>query len=110
MKIGRNGIDGFFYKGDISNPSEIIVIDAKQMNANGSVRLNEGNPNTQLPVQMTEDWLRYIAREKLSILDGLQKQTSEAILDAPKGFIQKYVVAVDKTKGEINFLKLGEDF
>ncbi|MRJ11277.1 hypothetical protein EDL98_09345 [Ornithobacterium rhinotracheale] len=109
-ETARNGIDGFFYKGSISNPSEIIVIDAKQMNANGSVRLNEGNPNTQLPVQMTEDWLRYIAREKLSTLDGLQKQTSGAILDAPKGFIQKYVVAVDKTKGEINFLKLGKDF
>ncbi|MRI64692.1 hypothetical protein EDM00_11950 [Ornithobacterium rhinotracheale] len=83
-ETARNGIDGFFYKGSISNPSEIIVIDAKQMNANGSVRLNEGNPNTQLPVQMTEDWLRYIAREKLSTLDGLQKQTSGAILDAPK--------------------------
>ncbi|MCK0203170.1 hypothetical protein MWN41_09120 [Ornithobacterium rhinotracheale] len=26
------------------------------------------------------------------------------------GFIQKYVVAVDKSTGEINFLKLGKDF
>lgn len=106
----RNGIDGFFYKGDINNPTEIIVIDSKQMNANGSVSLNQGNFDTGLPIQMQENWIRYIAKEKLINLDGLQKQTATAIENSPKGFIQKYITAVDKTTGEINFLKLGQDF
>lgn len=39
-----------------------------------------------------------------------QQNTKNAILNADPGFIQKYVVAIDKSTGEINFLKLGETF
>jgi hypothetical protein len=110
-ETARNGIDGFFYKGDISNPSEIIVIDSKQMSQSGSASLNDGNPVTGLPVQMKEDWITYIAANKLTDLENtLQQATKSAILNAPSGFIQKYVVAVDKATGEINFLKLGNYF
>lgn len=107
-ETARNGLDGFFYKGDITNPSEIIVIDSKQFKIDGSVKLNNGNSSTGLPSQMKEDWIRYIADEKLNELKGLQKQTATAIQNSPAGFIQKYVVAVDKGTGEINFLKLGD--
>lgn len=110
-ETARNGIDGFFYKGDVSNPTEIIVIDSKQMSASGSASLNAGNPTTQLPIQMKESWIQYIAREKLTNLnDPIQQSTKSAILDADIGFIQKYVAAVDKTTGELKFLKLGQNF
>ncbi len=106
-KNGNNGIDGFYYKGDIENPTEIIVMESKQMKINGSVKLNNGNSSTGLPSQMKEDWIRYIADNKLNNLTGLQKQTATAIQNSPVGFIKKYVVAVDKATGEVNFLKLG---
>jgi len=110
-ETARNGIDGFFYKGDIANPSEIVIIDAKQMKTNGSVKLNDSNPNTQLPVQMTNDWFEYIANNKLTDLqNSLQQSTKTAILNAPDSFIKKYVVAVDKSTGKVNFLKLGDNF
>lgn len=81
------------------------------MKANGSVKLNDPNPSTLLPVQMTEDWLDYIAKNKLTDVNNtLQQNTKNAILNADPGFIQKYVVAIDKSTGEINFLKLGETF
>ena len=63
--------------------------------------------STGLPVQMSDDWLRYISREKLQILGGDKTKLSNRILSNQSSFIQKYVVAVDKTAGEINFLKLG---
>jgi len=72
--------------------------------------LNAANVSIRLPVQMTEDWLKCVARNKLNGLGGLKQQTANAIINAPAGFIQKYVVAVDKTTGQINFLKLGSGF
>jgi hypothetical protein len=77
---------------------------------NGAATLNGANANTKLPVQLTEDWIRYIADRKLYGMGGLKEQTAKAIQNAPSGFIQKYVVAVDITKGQINFLKLGDNF
>ena len=107
----RNGIDGFFYKGDISNPTEILVIDSKQMSASGSASLNGASPSTQLPIQMKESWIEYIAINKLTDINNpIQQSTKNAILNADSGFIQKYVAAVDKSTGQLKFLKLGESF
>ena len=103
---GNNGLDRFYYKGDISNPTEIIVFEGKQM-TNGSATLNSASNTTALPVQMRDSWIDYIANEKLLKQTGLQKQTGEAIISFGSNNIQKYVVAVDKSTGQINFLKLG---
>jgi len=104
---GVNGVDGFYYKGTLDNPTELKAIESKQMSATGSVRLNAGNPNTLRPSQMKDDWLEYIATNKLYGSDQLKQRIADAILNAAEGTIQKYVVAIDKTTGEINFLKLG---
>ena len=64
--------------------------------------------NTGLPEQMRDSWLDYIAREKLSKeTDVLRKKTGDAILKFGSNNIHKYVVAIDKSTGKINFLKLG---
>jgi hypothetical protein len=89
--------------------TEIIAFEGKQM-SNGSASLNGANASTGLPVQMTESWIRYIADNKLDGLGGLKEATAKAIQNSAPGFIQKYVVAVDKTTGQINFLKLGSGF
>jgi hypothetical protein len=105
---GNNGLDRVYNKGNIDNPSEMIIFEAKQMNADGAVKLNDGNQITGLPEQMTDAWIRYIADTKLSnetIL--LRRQTGNAIVTFGESNIQKYIVAVDKTNGKINFLKLG---
>lgn len=51
--------------------------------------------------------LVYIAQQKLLNLGGNKTKLANNILASQPGFIQKYVVAVDKTAGEVNFLKLG---
>lgn len=105
---GNNGLDRVYYKGNIDNPSEMIIFEAKQMQPNGTVKLNDGDATTLLPVQMSDPWIRYIAVNKLSgetIL--LRQQTGNAIITFGESNIHKYIVAVDKSNGQINFLKLG---
>jgi len=104
---GVNGYDGIYYKGTIENPTEIIIIESKQMSSSGSASLSGPNGNTGLPSQMSDDWINYVATDKLDGLGGLKQQTADAIISAPNGSIDKYVAAVNKTTGEINFLKLG---
>lgn len=52
---------------------------------------------------MSDGWIQYVAN-KLS--DAGKTSISKMIKQNPE-LIQKYVSAVDKTQGEINFLKLG---
>lgn len=86
----------------------MIIFEAKQMNVDGAVKLNDGNQITGLPEQMTDSWIDYIAREKLTKETiELRQKTGAAILSFGSNNIQKYVVAVDKNSGLINFLKLG---
>ncbi len=103
---GVNGYDGIYYKGGIDNPSEIIIIESKQMSSSGSASLSGPNTNTGLPSQMSDNWINYVATDKLDGLGGLKQQTADAIISASNGSIQKYVAVVDKTTGEINFIKL----
>ncbi|WP_217643745.1 hypothetical protein, partial [Flavobacterium frigoris] len=103
---GSNGFDNVFIKGTIDNPSEIIIIECKQMKQAGNVVLNSP-ASTGLPAQMSDDWIKYIAREKLKNLGVDKTKLANTILSNQSSFIQKYVVAVDKTAGEVNFLKLG---
>lgn len=113
----NNGYDAIYIKGTTQNPTEIIIIESKQFKyKNGKVDLEGGlkiepqganlgqpNANTGLPSQMSDEWVRYVA-EKLE--KAGKTDIADMILDNP-GLIKKYVSAVDKVEGEINFLKLG---
>ncbi|MEL6537487.1 MAG: hypothetical protein AAFQ98_18845, partial [Bacteroidota bacterium] len=101
---GVNGFDGVFYKGTLEDPSEIIIIESKQMNRNGSASLSPANQRTQLPSQMSNGWITFVANK----LDrGNNTDVADLIL-LNSGITQKYVSAIDKVNGTINFLKLGE--
>jgi hypothetical protein len=52
---------------------------------------------------MSDGWIQYVA-SKLN--EAGKTQIAEMIIDNPN-LISKYVSAVDKIQGEINFLKLG---
>jgi hypothetical protein len=115
----NNGYDGIYIKGDINNPTEIIIVESKQFKyTNGAaddviehsgVTLNPPSGTTPLPAQMSDDWINYVA-------DKLSKNTSTEVLGdkileimkLDRSRISKYVAAVDKTQSEINFLKLGQ--
>ncbi|MDR3236013.1 MAG: hypothetical protein LBT48_04715 [Prevotellaceae bacterium] len=113
----NNGYDGLYIKGSIENPTEIIIVESKQFKyTNGvadeiiehsGVSLNQPSGNTPLPAQMSDDWIKYVAEEKLINLGGDKTQLANAIINSPQGTVKKYVAAVDKTQSEINFLKLG---
>jgi hypothetical protein len=63
---------------------------------------------TPLLAQMSDGWIRQVAL-KLSTNTNtklLGDKIQELLLIDPTK-IKKYLVAVDKTQGEINFLKLG---
>lgn len=109
----NNGYDGIYIKGDINNPTEIIIIESKQFKyTNGvaddvlehsGVTLNPPSGTTPLPAQMSDAWIQYVAGK---LRDAGKSGIADMIVDNP-ALIQKYVSAVDKVQGEINFLKLG---
>jgi hypothetical protein len=109
----NNGYDGIYIKGTASKPTEIVIIESKQFKyTNGvaddvlehsGVTLNPPSGTTALPAQMSDDWIEYV-RVKLDQA-GKTDISQMIFLNKPK--ITKYVAAVDKTQGEINFLKLG---
>jgi hypothetical protein len=109
----NNGFDGVYIKGTIGNPTEIIIVESKQFKyTNGvaddviehnGVSLNPPSESTPLPVQMSDGWIDYVAGK---LNDGGRTNIGNMIL-LNKNKITKYVSAVDRTQGEINFLKLG---
>lgn len=116
---GNNGYDGVYVKGSIENPSEIIIVESKQFKyTNGvadeivehaGVTLSPPSGTTQLPAQMSDDWINYVAGNltKNSNTKVLGDKIQELLLIDPDKII-KYVAAVDKSKAEINFLKLAK--
>lgn len=109
----NNGYDGIYIKGTASNPTEIIIIESKQFSyTNGgasgviehkNVKLNEPNDKAGLPSQMSDPWIEYVAGK----LNAAGKQDIYNMILINKNKIIKYVSAIDTSKGDINFLKLG---
>jgi hypothetical protein len=110
----NNGYDGVYIKGTVKDPTEIIIVESKQFKyTNGiaddiiehnGVALNPPSGTTPLPSQMSDAWIEYV-RVKL---DQTGKTDISQMIFLNKSKISKYITAVDKTQGEINFLKLGE--
>jgi len=109
----NNGYDGVYIKGTIENPTEIVIIESKQFKyANGAaddvvehggITLNPPSGTTPLPSQMSDGWVDYVAGK----LNDAGNTSVGNMIKLNDTKISKYVVAVDKTQGEINFLKLG---
>jgi len=62
-----------------------------------------------LPAQMSDEWVEYLA-DKLILSPNTQLLGSKIkqLMRLDRSKISKYVSAVDKMQGEINFLKLGQ--
>lgn len=105
-KVGSNqGLDGLYIKGDVKNPSEIIVAEAKQWQSSGGIKLNDANLNTGLPIQMSDAWIQNVA---LRLQQAGKNAVADMLLNpAFRNKISKYAIVVDKTTGQINILKLG---
>ncbi len=109
---GNKGFDGVFIKGDINNPSEIIINESKQW-IGGSVSLN-GMTVTN-PAQMTNEWVRKVAEELRNTNDPAKSALADAIENAlDDGILTKIVTVVDRTPvgnadnllGGINVIKV----
>ncbi|MET3980204.1 hypothetical protein ABIB62_002455 [Mucilaginibacter sp. UYP25] len=101
----NNGFDGVYIKGGLTNPTEIVINEAKQIGSMGNIKLNPGNISTGLSSQMSDAWINktvdfMIASSSLSV-QGVGKT-----LFNNKNLIKKTVTAVDKSNHEIVILKL----
>lgn len=109
---GNNGFDGLYIKGSVDNPTEIIIVESKQFSyannkatnliEHNGLRLNAPSKTTNLPAQMSDEWIEFVGQK-------LRQSGKTNIADMIRDYddiIVKYVSAVDKTTGEINFLKL----
>ncbi|GAA4928924.1 hypothetical protein [Mucilaginibacter defluvii] len=104
-KIGsNNGFDAVYIKGDLSNPTEIIINEAKQMSNVGTIKLN---PATQggKSAQMSEAWIDQTIEQMVIHSDSQIKNLGLA-LRKNRTLITKTVSAVDKSTQEIVILKL----
>ena len=105
-----------YIKGDVKNPTDIIVGEAKQWSSSGGASLSPANANTGLPIQMSDNWVDNVAnriRNKANkISDPILKQQKLDVanmLQDPANLpkINKHLTVVNKSTGQINILKLG---
>ena len=122
----NNGFDIVAYKGSLDTPTEILIIECKQMKqkiisefddivnkvgydkASGLV-LNKANPETGLPTQMSMEWTFDHVRLELLKKGGIQKDLSNSIKVNSKK-VERYIFAIDKSDGTGYFTKLSNDF
>ena len=78
-KCGSNCFDGVYIKGD-----QVIVNEVKPLQANGSIKLSPRNPDTGLPTQMTDSWIKTRTDQLLKSGDPAKIQTGNLILQASR--------------------------
>ncbi|MFA6248094.1 MAG: hypothetical protein WC615_14240 [Mucilaginibacter sp.] len=105
-KIGsNNGFDGVYIKGGLTNPTEIIINEAKQIGSIGNIKLTPGNISTGLAAQMSTEWIEQTIRKMKTDANAAIKNLGN-VLDINRTKIAKTVTAVDKSTKEIVVLKL----
>lgn len=88
-----NGFDNVFVKGPLSNPTEVVINEAKQW----PPTLSGPNNQTGLPPQMTDDWVDYVVER----IQGTNPELAHAISTAKEnGKLVKVVTSVKKTGAE----------
>jgi hypothetical protein len=96
-----NGNQGFDNVVFLPN-GDVIINEAKQMATNGSIKLNPRNPDTGLPSQMSDGWVRdVIDRMRRTNDQNLIAAANQIETAANAGRLQKVVTAVDRTTGEV---------
>lgn len=105
-KIGsNNGFDGVYIKGGLTNPTEIIINEAKQIGSIGNIKLTPSNISTGLAVQMSNKWIdQTIVKMRADGSSAIKNLGN--VLDINRTKIAKTVTAVDKSTKEIVVLKL----
>ncbi|GAA4928908.1 hypothetical protein [Mucilaginibacter defluvii] len=104
-KIGsNNGFDAVYIKGDLSNPTEIIINEAKQMSSIGTIKLNAKTQGGKA-AQMSNDWINQTILDMRISPDPAIKNLGE-VLNNNLSKITKTVSAVDKSTKEIVILRL----
>ncbi|RXK86055.1 hypothetical protein [Filimonas effusa] len=102
-KVGsNNGFDGLFIKGSATNPEKIFITECKQQ-WNAGVTLAPENANTGLFAQMSDDWIQNVVER----LRNAGKIEQANLIEGNHAIIEKIVITVNKSTGDINLLKLG---
>ncbi|RXK86057.1 hypothetical protein [Filimonas effusa] len=102
-KVGsNNGFDGLFVKGATNNPEKIFITECKQQ-WSGGVSLAPENLNTGLLAQMSDNWVQSVVTR----LRSAGKTDVADMLIAHPTLVEKIVLTVNKSTGDINLLKLG---
>lgn len=78
-KCGTNCFDGVYIKGN-----QVILNEVKPLQANGSIKLSPRNPDTELPTQMTDGWIKSRTEQLLKSGDPAKIQTGNLILQASR--------------------------
>ena len=105
-KIGsNNGFDGVYIKGDINNPTEIIINEAKQIGSAGNIKLN-GRTTNKGP-QMSEEWINQTIIEMRTHSNPLIVSLGNTLFHHSSKIIRT-VSGVDKTTIEFVVLKLDQ--
>ena len=106
---GVNGIDGLYIKYKLDKIDEVIIVESKQRKNGDGIQLTPENMGTALDPQMSNLWI------KDSIKKYIDKSTDIIpleILNLPETFksnpdiFTKIIFTVDKSKSEINLIKL----
>jgi hypothetical protein len=98
----NNGFDGVYIKGDLNNPTEIIINEAKQINdVRGNIKLN-GKTINKGP-QMSDEWINQTISE---MMNNPNMNALGNVLNNNKNKILKTVTGIDKSTSEIVIIKL----
>lgn len=102
-KCGANCFDGVFVKGD-----KVYIVETKPLNVDGTMSLNAADKNTNLPRQMSDDWIRSRAKELVDSGELTLRATGKKLLDAldPSKKIQLVKVVAGADSKGVTFVKL----
>lgn len=103
-KIGsNNGFDAVYIKGDLSNPTEIIINEAKQMSSVGTIKLSPQGSGKG--AQMSKTWTQQTIQQMINSSDPAIRNLGTTLFNNSSKIV-KTVSAVDKSTAEIVILKL----
>jgi|GEM_PF-2605964 len=72
-----HGLDMIVYKGTLTNPKDVIIIEAKKIVEANGIKLNPPNKTSGLPSQMSIEWIRRGINGLFDITTGSEKKFIE---------------------------------
>lgn len=105
-KCGSNNcFDGVFVKGNT-----VYVVETKPLQVNGAIKLDGGNPSTNLPPQMSDAWVASRATELAKTGDLTRQQTASLIQKAldPSSNIKLVKIVSGANENGVTLVKLAK--